>query len=131
MPRQNSRTHSESLESYRLLDEQRGHSACSSLISRGEEAQLVTTPRVFFVPGATLPPSLWANHNRDNGGRMKGLIVKDTVRLTKHEVIVIVLIVLLIWFTGYITGAEVTRTLEKTRVIYDCIFIPAPENSSR
>jgi hypothetical protein len=108
-----------------------GTALAQSLISRGEEGQLVTTPRIFFVPGATLSVSPWANHNWDNGGRMKGLVVEGTVRLTKYEVIVILLTVLLIWFSGYTTGAEVTRILEKTRVIYDCIFIPAPENSSR
>ena len=54
-----------------------------------------------------------------------------TVRLTTGEAIVITLVFLLIWFAGYMTGAEVTLMWEKTRVIYDCIFLPAPENSSR
>jgi hypothetical protein len=62
---------------------------------------------------------------------MKLLIVKDSARLSTREAIVIVLVVFFIWFTGYITGAEVTRILEKTRVVYDCIFTPAPEDSSR
>ena len=53
-----------------------------------------------------------------------------TVRLTRGEAIVITLF-LLIWFAGYMTGAEVTRIWEKIGVIYDCIFVPAPENSSR
>jgi hypothetical protein len=38
---------------------------------------------------------------------------------------------LLTWFVGYVTGAEVTRIWEKSAVIHDCIFVPAPENSSR
>ena len=54
-----------------------------------------------------------------------------TVRLTRGEAIVITLFFLLIWFAGYMTGAEVTRIWEKSRVIYDCIFLPAPENSDR
>jgi len=37
----------------------------------------------------------------------------------------------LIWLTGYITGAKVTRILEKTNVVYDRVFLPAPEHSSR
>ena len=56
---------------------------------------------------------------------------KVTVRLTRGEAIVITLFFLLIWFAGYLTGAEVTRIGEKSRVIYDCIFLPAPENSDR
>lgn len=56
---------------------------------------------------------------------------KFTVRLTRREAIVITLFFLLIWFAGYMTGAEVTRIWEKNGVIYDCIFLPAPENSSR
>jgi hypothetical protein len=56
---------------------------------------------------------------------------KITVRLTGREAIVITLFFLLIWFAGYMTGAEVTRIWEKSGVIYDCIFVPAPENSSR
>jgi hypothetical protein len=63
--------------------------------------------------------------------RMKLLTGNSNVPLTTGEAIVIILVVLLIWFTGYRTGAEVTHTGEKTRVIYDCIFIPAPENSGR
>lgn len=56
---------------------------------------------------------------------------KVTVRLTTGEAIVVTLVCLLIWLAGYVTGAEVTLIREKTRVIYDCIFLPAPENSSR
>ena len=55
---------------------------------------------------------------------------KVPVRLTTGETIVITLVFLLIWFAGYMTGAEVTLIWEKNRVIYDCIFLPAPENSS-
>ena len=56
---------------------------------------------------------------------------KITVRLTGREAIVITLFFLLIWFAGYMTGAEVTRIWEKNGVIYDCIILPVPENSSR
>ena len=58
-------------------------------------------------------------------------LTKVTVRLTTSEAIVLTLFFLLIWFAGYMTGAEVTRIWEKTGVIYDCIFLPAPEDSSR
>jgi hypothetical protein len=58
-------------------------------------------------------------------------LFKVTVRLTSGEAIVITLFFLFIWFAGYMTGAEVTRIWEKTGVIHDCIFLPAPENSSR
>ena len=58
-------------------------------------------------------------------------LTKVTVRLTTSEAIVVTLVFLLIWFAGYMTGAEVTRIWEKTGVIYDCIFLPAPENSNR
>jgi hypothetical protein len=36
------------------------------------------------------------------------------VRLTRREAIIITLFFLLIWFAGYMTGAEVTRFWEKT-----------------
>jgi hypothetical protein len=62
---------------------------------------------------------------------MKLLIVKDPARLSSREAIVITLVVLFIWFTGYTTGAKVTSIWEKTRVVYDCIFRPAPEDSGR
>ena len=58
-------------------------------------------------------------------------LTKVTLRLTTGEAIVITLFFLLIWFAGYMTGAEVTRIWEKSAVIHDCIFLPAPENSSR
>jgi hypothetical protein len=54
-----------------------------------------------------------------------------TVRLTIPEAIEIALFFLLTWFAGYMTGPEVTRIWEKTGIIHDCIFLPAPENSSR
>jgi hypothetical protein len=53
------------------------------------------------------------------------------VQLTNRETIAIVLFTLFIWFTGYFTGAEVTRIWENTKIIYECIFLPAPENSDR
>jgi hypothetical protein len=56
---------------------------------------------------------------------------KITVRLTGREAIVITLFFLLIWLAGYMTGAEVTPHWEKNGAIYDCIFLPAPKNSSR
>jgi hypothetical protein len=56
---------------------------------------------------------------------------KITVRLTGRGAIVVTLFFLLIWLAGYMTGAEVTRIWEKSGVIHDCIFVPAPENSSR
>jgi hypothetical protein len=59
------------------------------------------------------------------------LLLSKSVRLTSGEAIVIILVCLLIWFAGYMTGAEVTLIREKARIIYDCIFLPAPENSSR
>ena len=43
----------------------------------------------------------------------------------------IVLFTVFIWFTGYFTGAEVTRIWKTTKVIYDCIFLPATEDSGR
>ncbi len=62
---------------------------------------------------------------------MKLLMVEDSVQLSRRDGITIILAFLFIWFTGYITGAQVTRILEKTKVMYDCIFTPAPEDSSR
>jgi hypothetical protein len=62
---------------------------------------------------------------------MKLLMIEDSVRLLKSEAIPIILVVLFIWIMGYITGAEVTRMWEKTTVMHDCIFTPAPEDSSR
>ena len=56
---------------------------------------------------------------------------KISVRLTGREAIVMTLFFLLIWFAGYMTGAEVTRIWEKSGFIHDCIFVPAPEDSSR
>jgi hypothetical protein len=54
------------------------------------------------------------------------------MQLTKRETIIIVLFTLIIWFTGYITGAKVTRIWKNTKVaIYDCIFQPAHEDSGR
>jgi hypothetical protein len=58
-------------------------------------------------------------------------MTKITVRLTTGEVIAITLFFLLVWFAGYIIGAEVTRIWEKTMVEFDCIFQPALEDSSR
>jgi hypothetical protein len=55
---------------------------------------------------------------------------KFNVRLTRREAVVITVFFLLTWFVGYVTGAEVTRIWEKSAVIHDCIFVPAPENSS-
>jgi hypothetical protein len=62
---------------------------------------------------------------------MKLLMMEDSVRLSKNEAIVIVLVVLFIRIMGYTTGAEVTRMWEKTTVMHDWIFTPAPEDSSR
>ena len=62
---------------------------------------------------------------------MKLLMIEDSVRLSTNEAIVIILVVLFIWLMGYTTGAEVTRIWEKSSVMHDCIFIPAPEDSSR
>jgi len=62
---------------------------------------------------------------------MKLLVVKDSVQLSKRDGIIMMLVFLIIWFTGYTTGAQVTRILEKTKVMYECIFTPAPEDSSR
>jgi hypothetical protein len=53
------------------------------------------------------------------------------VQLTKHQTVTIVLFTIFIWLTGYITGAKVTRIWEKAMVKFDCIFLPAPENSGR
>jgi len=53
------------------------------------------------------------------------------VQLTNREAIAIVVFTVLIWLTGYITGAKVTRILEKTNVVYDRVFLPAPEHNSR
>jgi hypothetical protein len=58
-------------------------------------------------------------------------LAKFSVRLTRREAIVITLFFLLKWSVGYITGAEVTRIWNKSAVIHDYIFVPAPENSSR
>ena len=84
-----------------------GHNACSSLNGRGRR-------------------SAACDYTMDVLG-----LTKVTLRLTTGEAIVITLFFLLIWFAGYMTGAEVTRIWEKTGVVYDCIFLPAPENSSR
>jgi hypothetical protein len=54
-----------------------------------------------------------------------------TVQLTKREAITLVLFTLFIWFSGYLTGVEVTRIWKNTKVIYDYIFLPAPEDSGR
>jgi hypothetical protein len=62
---------------------------------------------------------------------MKLLLVDDSVQLSKRDGIIIVVVFVFVWFTGYATGAQVTRILEKTKVLYDCIFTPAPEDSSR
>jgi hypothetical protein len=62
---------------------------------------------------------------------MKLLMIEDSVRLSRTEAFVIILVVLFIWIVGYTTGAEVTRIREKSSVKYDCIFTPAPEDSSR
>ena len=59
------------------------------------------------------------------------MVMEITVQLTKRDAIILVLAVLFIWFTGYLTGVNVTRSWEKTAVRHDCIFMPAPENSSR
>jgi hypothetical protein len=62
---------------------------------------------------------------------MKLLLVDDSVQLSKRDGIIIVVVFVFVWFTGYATGAQVTRILEKNKVWYDCIFTPAPEYSSR
>src|SRR5688572_4589751 len=62
---------------------------------------------------------------------MKLLLVDDSVQLSKRDGIIIVVVFVFVWFTGYVTGGQVTRILEKTKVWYDCIFTPAPEYSSR
>ena len=51
--------------------------------------------------------------------------------LTNRQAIIFLLFTLLIWFTGYLTGAKVTRILEGTRVIYDCIRLAAPEDATQ
>ena len=82
--------------------------------------------------GTTLAPSAFSGRRSACHYSMNFLgSSKVTVRLTRAEAIVITLFFLLIWFAGYMTGAEVTRIWEKSRVIYDCIFLPAPENSDR
>jgi hypothetical protein len=53
------------------------------------------------------------------------------VKLTTRDAITLVLFTVFIWFTGYITGAKVTRIWQKAMVKFDCIFQPAPENSGR
>jgi hypothetical protein len=93
-----------------------GTTLAQSSIRRGEEAQLVTTPRSSSFPGGAI--TIW---NRE----------KIIVKLTKREAITLVLFTLFIWFSGYFTGAEVTRIWKNTKVIYDCIFLPAPEDSGR
>jgi hypothetical protein len=62
---------------------------------------------------------------------MKLLLVDDSVQLSKRHGIIIVVVFVFVWFTGYATGAQVTRIFEKKKVVYDCIFTPAPEDSSR
>jgi hypothetical protein len=62
---------------------------------------------------------------------MKLLMIENSVQLSRNEPFVIILVVLFIWIMGYTTGAEVTRIWEKTSIMYDCIFTPAPEDSSR
>ena len=62
---------------------------------------------------------------------MKLLMIEDSVQLLKSEATLIILVVLFIWNMGYITEAEVTRMWEKTTIMHDCIFTPAPEDSSR
>lgn len=78
----------------------------------------ITTPWIFFVSGeGTLNP---VNERFDK-----------KMQVTTREAITIVLFTVFTWFLGYITGAEVTRIWEKTMVKFDCIFQPAPEDSSR
>ena len=62
---------------------------------------------------------------------MKLLVVRDSVQLSTREVITIISVFLFMWVMGYTTGAQVTRVWEKTAVMYDCIFTPAPEDSNR
>ena len=59
---------------------------------------------------------------------MKLLVIRDSVQLSKRDAIIIILIFPFIWVTGYTTGAQVTRVWEKTAVMYDWIFTPAPED---
>ena len=62
---------------------------------------------------------------------MKLLVVRDSVQLSTRDVIIIISVFLFMWVMGYMTGAQVTRVWEKTAVMYDCIFTPAPEDSNR
>ena len=62
---------------------------------------------------------------------MKLLVVRDSVQLSTREVIIIISVFSFMWVMGYTTGAQVTRVWEKTAVMYDCIFTPAPEDSNR
>ena len=41
------------------------------------------------------------------------LVVGIIVQLTRREAIILVFVILFIWFTGYLTGAKVTRISEK------------------
>ena len=59
------------------------------------------------------------------------VVVGIIVQLTRREAIILVFVILLMWLTGYLTGAKVTRISEKTIVKFDCIFLPAPEDSDR
>ena len=59
------------------------------------------------------------------------LVVGIIVQLTRREAIILVFVILFIWLTGYLTGAKVTRISEKTKVKFNCIFLPAPEDSDR
>jgi hypothetical protein len=58
-------------------------------------------------------------------------LTKVTMRLTTGEAKRNNPILLAVWFAGYITGPQVTPYLEKTMVKFDCIFQPAPEDSSQ
>ena len=62
---------------------------------------------------------------------MKLLVVRDSVQLSTRDVIIIISVFSFMWVTGYTTGAQVTRVWEKTAVMYDCIFTPAPADSNR
>ena len=62
---------------------------------------------------------------------MKPLMVENSVQLSRRDGITANVSFLFIRFTGYIAGAQVTRILEKTKVMYRSIFTPPPEDCSR
>ena len=60
---------------------------------------------------------------------MKLLLAAEFVELCKREEIMTIFAVLLLWFTDYITAAQVPAFREED-FMYDCIFTLAPEDSS-